>query len=108
MSQSQPKTLEAETVWTLCSHPTRRSVLDVLRTADRVTPRELARCIVSSDRGPESDGSGSTARRAITVALVHNHLPRLEAHDVVDYGGSGAAVTAGENFDDLVSVLDRP
>jgi len=108
MSQSHPKTLEAETVRTLCSHPTRRSVLDVLRTTDQVTPRELARCIVTSDRGLERDGSGLAARRTITVALVHNHLPRLDAHDVVEYRGPEAAVTPGENFDDLVSVLDRP
>ncbi|MFB1062386.1 hypothetical protein [Natrinema sp. H-ect4] len=106
LSQSHPQTLEAETVRTLCSHPTRRSVLDVLRTSDQVTPRELARCIVTSDRGFERDGSGLAARRTITVALVHNHLPKLEAHDVVDYRGPATAVTPGENFDELVSVLD--
>lgn len=106
MSQSQSKTLESQTIWTLLSNPTRQSVLDVLRTIERGTPEELAHRIVSSDRDLERDGSGPAAQRTITVALVHNHLPKLEAHDVVDYGGPGSAVTPGENFDDLVSVLD--
>lgn len=107
MSHSQSKPLESETIWTLCSNPIRQSVLDVLRTVERATPEELAHRLVQSDRDLESDGSGPTAQRPITIALIHNHLPRLDAHDVVDYRGPETAVTPGEHFDDLVSVLDR-
>ncbi|QLK26573.1 hypothetical protein HYG81_02865 [Natrinema zhouii] len=107
MSHSQSKSLEAETIWTLCSNPTRQSVLDVLRTVERATPEELAHRLVRSDRDLESDDSGPTAKRTITIALIHSHLPQLDAHDVVDYQGPETAVTPGEHFDDLVSVLDR-
>ncbi len=51
---------------------------------------ELAHCIASSDRDLEGGGSGPAARRTITIALVHNHLPRLDAHDVVEYRGPEA------------------
>ncbi|WP_226042145.1 hypothetical protein [Natrinema sp. DC36] len=107
MSQSQSKTLESQTIWTLLSNPTRQSVLDVLRTVERGTPEELAHRIASSDRDFEGSESGPAARRTITIALIHNHLPRLDAHDVVEYRGPEAAVTRGETFEDLVSVLDR-
>ncbi|MFD1561988.1 hypothetical protein ACFR99_00165 [Haloarchaeobius amylolyticus] len=99
MSRSQSNTLEMETIHELLANTTRRDALAVLRAVERTTPEELGRRLASSKRDCEADDPDT--RRAITIALVHKHLPRLDTHDVVDYRHHDAVVTLGENFDDL-------
>jgi len=103
----QSTTLDVETIHTLLSSRTRRAALEILRTVDRTTPQELSRQIASSAHNYETADAGPTTRRSISIALVHNHLPRLDAHDVVDYRHQDSVVTPGANFDDLESVLAR-
>ncbi|MFA9416881.1 hypothetical protein [Natrinema sp. HArc-T2] len=107
MSRSQSTTLDSETVHTLLSSGTVRAVITVLRTVDRTTPDELSRRLTSSEHNSGTGDAGPTTRRSTTIALVHNHLPRLDAHDVVDYRQQDGVITPGENFDDLESVLDQ-
>lgn len=107
MSRSHLQTLETETAYALLSNATRLSVVTTLRAVERPTPEELARRLVRSDRSLAFDDSGSTAERTVTIALVHNHLPRLDAHDVVDYRGPDAPVTPDENFDELESLAEK-
>jgi len=105
--RSQSNTLDIETIYTLLSNGTARAVLEILRTVDRTTPEELGRRLASSDHDHETADKGPTTRRAITIALVHNHLPRLDTHDVVDYRHQDGEVTRGEHFGDLEPFLER-
>ncbi|MGM0387369.1 MAG: DUF7344 domain-containing protein [Natrinema limicola] len=107
MPRSQSTTLDIETIHTLLSSETVRAVLESLRTVDRTTPTELSRRFASSEHNYGTADAGPTTRQSITVALVHNHLPRLDAHDVVDYCHQDGVVTPGANFDDLESFLER-
>jgi len=96
-----------ETIHTLLSSEAVRAVITVLRTVNRTTPKELSRQIASSEHSYGTADAGPTTRRSISIALVHNHLPRLDAHDVVDYRHRDGVVTPGANFDDLESFLER-
>ncbi|RZV10608.1 hypothetical protein BDK88_1778 [Natrinema hispanicum] len=107
MPRPQSPTLDVETIHTLLSSGTRRAVLESLRTVDRTTPKELSRQIASSEHNYRTADAGSTTRRSVSIALVHNHLPRLDAHDVVDYRHQDGVVMPGANFDDLESFLER-
>lgn len=107
MPRSQSNTLDIETIYTLLSNGTARAVLEILRTVDRTTPEELGRRLASSDHDHETADKGPTTRRSIIIALVHNHLPRLDTHDVVDYRHHDAVVTPGENFDEVEPFLER-
>lgn len=104
MSQSRRRTLEIRTILTLLSNDTRRAVLHRLRRVERTTVPALGRHV--TDR---SDGRGQASpnRRDTTIALVHNHLPRLDTHDVVEYDRSEGTVTPGPNFDEIATFLDR-
>ena len=50
---------------------------------------------------PSSDGI-----RMIYLTLYHNHLPRLEEADVVEYNENMGTVYPGVNFDDLFRILE--
>jgi len=107
VSRSQSSTLDIDTIYGLLSSGTVRAVLETLRTVDRTTPDELSRRFASSEHNDGTVDTGPTTRRSITIALVHNHLPRLDAHDVVDYRHQDGVITPGVNFDDLESFLDH-
>lgn len=104
MSQSQTETLEIEAIHALFSSCTRRAVLRRLRRVERTTVSALGRDVTDCTGGREA---GSSNRRDVTIALIHNHLPRLDAHDVVEYDRSEQTVTPGPNFDEIEPFLDR-
>jgi len=102
-------------VFELLSDERRRTVLYALaglqaqttsleRLADEVVDREIAR----------GDVTGPLHRREVEIALVHNHLPRLDEVGVVEYDHEASEVTKREFGPGLVAFLrsvdrlDRP
>lgn len=103
----QPASLKRETVYSLLSDRVREYLLCHLSSVDRTTVREAAERIAAWSR--EATGDRSLTR--ITIQLVHDHLPRLASHDVVDYDRSSEEIAPGPNFADLepfVEPIDPP
>ncbi|WP_049890820.1 winged helix-turn-helix domain-containing protein [Natrinema versiforme] len=89
---------EIDAVFALLSNATRRSVLRYLVDAEETTARELARTLTME--APDSDTRAiDDSRQVVATALVHNHLPRLDEYDIVEYDGTPDEVTPGPNFD---------
>lgn len=68
---------ECNRIFDVLAHPYRRTIIDELTDGDAATVDELAARIADRHRS----ASVRSARRA----LVHGHLPRLAAADVVAY-----------------------
>lgn len=107
MARSQSDALETETICTLLSNETRRSVLCYLHTVERATTRELNRNATRLSDGAGTDVPHRSDRRAGIIALVHDHLPRLDAHGVIDYDRPEAEATLGPNFAAIEPFVER-
>ncbi|WP_222918820.1 hypothetical protein [Natrinema sp. SYSU A 869] len=105
MAQTRQATLETDTVFTILSNTTHRSLLWYLSAVERATVRELAGHLAPSN----DDGSDSRleSHQSALVALTHDHLPRLAAYGVVDYDRSADDVTIGPNFDEVKPFLTQ-
>lgn len=105
-----PDGLQRETVYSLLDDVVREHLLWYLSVVDRTTTREFAERVVTWQRETAVD-LGVKTPRSVIIQLVHNHLPRLDEYDVVDYDRSRNTVTSGANFDALepyVSDLELP
>ena len=103
----QPATIDR--VHTLLSDSRRRYLLYALSESGRHTVDELARRLLERERtGLTNAGAGSESKRErIVTELVHNHLPRLADHDVVDYCADRETVEPGIAFDDVEPFLEH-
>ena len=97
---AQPETLERETVYSLLADRVREYLLCHLTAVDRTTVSDAADRIAAWCR-EAGDDVAAHGRQAIAVQLVHNHLPRLVQHDVVDYDRANDEIALGRNFEDL-------
>lgn len=71
-------------------HPRRLRLLEVLGCQQTRLPlSELTTALL--DRTSTADADGR-ARQEVRISLVHNHLPRLEAYDIVDWTDDGIAL----------------
>ncbi|MDS0473895.1 ArsR family transcriptional regulator [Natrinema sp. 1APR25-10V2] len=71
-------------------HPRRLRLLEVLGTQEtRLTVSELTTELLERTA---TDTSTGQARHDVRISLVHNHLPRLEEYDIVDWNDDGAAL----------------
>lgn len=111
MSHPPSEIPEFSAIASLFADETRRRVLFRLRTVGRTTAPDLGRYLAAVDRGvdpgevDEIDGP-----RPATIALYHDHLPRLDEHGVVDYDRTAGEITPGPNFDEvepIVASLER-
>ena len=47
------------------------------------------------------------ARRRVKISLHHNHLPRLERHDIVEFDVRSGDVVRSDGFDDVRPTVER-
>lgn len=97
-----PSLPESE-IFVLLSKRRRRLIIKLLQEATTpITDTELAKHI--GNREYEDPSSEDT--RTIHLTLYHNHLPRLEEADVVEYNQNTGTVYPGINFDTLLRLLE--
>ncbi|WP_254523886.1 DUF7344 domain-containing protein [Natrinema caseinilyticum] len=108
MSYARSHSLESATVHALLSNETRRGTLRRLNAVERTTTRDLVRYLVSDHRAVEV--GEHVDPRALTIRLIHDHLPRLADHGVVDYEDPDGEIRPGPTFGDVapfVAPLER-
>lgn len=75
---------EASELYPILADERRRALLDVLDKSDKpVTVAELARLVASHASGNAPDEVPSAVKGDVQIALQHNHLPKLEAHNLI-------------------------
>lgn len=80
----------------------RLAVRTLAERGGSLSPRALAERVADHVYGNATDEH----RQRIHVAFHHNHLPRLEDHDVVSYDPDDGTVTRGSNFETLAHYLE--
>jgi len=96
-----PPTISTDTLLTLLADSQRRRILGQLLTSEGQTSVEAL--VESCFR---VDGA-NTAHAEWATAAHHNHLPRLEAVNVVELDSRRDLVGRGANFDEAASLLCR-
>lgn len=101
-AQEAVEELHESDIFILLSKRRRRLALRILQeSVPPLSTRELAERIGECEQGNPSEDD----LEAIHLALVHDHLPRLQEADVVSPSQSGETVSPGRNFGVLVRVL---
>lgn len=104
MPPTDKGSIETDRINSLLASSRRRCVLSMLADGDEVTVEKLARTIAARERNGTFDDD---RRDRVVVSLVHNHLPRLADHGVVDYDRQDGTVSAGRSFAELEPFLER-
>lgn len=105
MSPTDQRAIETDRINSLLASSQRRCVLSLCAENEALTVEKLGRKVAAME-GIETDGTSDAPDRLL-VSLVHNHLPRLDDHDAIDYDREAGEVTPGDRFDEIVSVLER-
>lgn len=102
-----PAQRQLDRAHSLLRSPRRRYIVSYLSDEGEGDVEDLAARIATREREQSADAVEAEARRRVAVALVHDHLPRLADHDVVEYDPESGAVASGAELDDLASILSR-
>ncbi len=96
--------LSESDIFVLLSKRRRRLILRILRESTApLTTTELANRVGEA----EQENPSNEDLCLVSLALSHDHLPRLNEADVVSYDRNDGTVHPGANFDVLVRVLER-
>lgn len=109
MSEESPQQTEAlsrETAFQLLSHSHRLALLDCLDAYDEpITLADVSEQVASEiEDEPLEDIEAESVKR-IYISLYHSHIPRLEAHDIVQYNQERDLVTLDSRGDQLVAYM---
>lgn len=107
-SPQQVEALAPETAFQLLSHSTRIGLLECLKDYDETLAladvSEEVACTVE-DKPVQNIEAESV--KQIYMALYHSHIPRLEAHDIVQYDQERDLVTLTERGHQLAEYLNQ-
>lgn len=101
VTQSKTTSLNGEAARMIVAHPYRRFLVVELEPGETVSVTEAVHEVASRDPNVSSADAAldESVRRRITIDLVHNHLPRLDEHDIVEYDSAGNEVALATGFD---------
>lgn len=105
MSTPQPSTLD--TVFTLLSESRRRHLLYHFLENDWANVETLSRQITAWEAGVQLREVDDDDREQVAVSLVHNHLPRLADHDVLEYDPRNGDVVTSSGFEEVRPFVER-
>ncbi|WP_290818366.1 ArsR family transcriptional regulator [Halovivax sp.] len=94
--------MDLDATYSLLSDARRRHLLACFLDAEVWTVPDLAREIAAQEceRAPDED-----LVRRVRVGLVHNHLPRLADHGVLEWDGRSGDVVRADRFETVAPFL---
>ncbi|WP_255194220.1 DUF7344 domain-containing protein [Natronobeatus ordinarius] len=98
---------DIDAIYTLLGTSRRRYLLYQLLEREYGNVEELSLQIAAWEAETSMDAVDEERRQRVYVSLVHNHLPRLADHDVVDYDLRSGDVVKRAGFADLEPVLEQ-
>ncbi|RQG94441.1 DUF7344 domain-containing protein [Natrarchaeobius chitinivorans] len=85
MSSYQTPNLDRDAVYSIMANRRRRRVLSRLDENERMTVTELTAELAECESTATDRTGTSTEYRNVRISLVHNHLPRLADHGIVEW-----------------------
>lgn len=107
-SPRQIESLSRKTAFQLLSHSYRLALLDCLEAYDEtLTLADASEQVASKiEDAPVEEIEAESVKR-IYLSLYHSHVPRLEAHDIVQYDQEQDLVTLDSRADQLVAYMNQ-
>lgn len=105
MMPTPDRSIEFDAMHALLADSQRRELLSYLCENRQSTVEECVLTLATAD-GNESFAADDARERA-KISLVHDHLPRLADHDVIDYDHESGDVVATAALDEFEPILDR-
>jgi len=100
-----PSDLDA--IYGLLSDPYRRYVLYYFLENERATIDRLALQLAAWEHDKAIESVSEDEKETITVALLHNHLPELEDHEIVTFDQRSGDIVAETGLDSIRSTAER-
>jgi hypothetical protein len=98
--------LELDHVYEALGHPRRRYLCYTLLEETEWTLGELATKIAAWDDGVPESAVTDGRRDRVYVSLYHAHVPKLVDDGVVDFDEANGTITAAENAEQVLAVLE--
>lgn len=98
-----------QSVFAMCitlADPTRRAIVDALRRSESTSLTSLVDELAPARSTHRLGDEVVDDRVAVEIALHHNHLPSLEAAEVVGYDRENGTVTRGEAAGFAMRIID--
>lgn len=103
---------DVSTVFNLLAEAYRRRVLGLLYEADSVEIPDDLRKRGPIDESPSGEGPviqqqnfDGTSSRQVEIQLNHNHLPKLENEEYIEWDRDTGTVSRGPKFDEIEPVV---
>lgn len=111
MSEESPQqsgSLSEETIFQLLSHSHRLALLDCLNKYDEtLTLADLSEEVASEMVEEPLEEIDAESVKEVYISLYHSHIPRLEAHNIVQYDHEQDLVTLDFRGDQLVTYMNK-
>lgn len=98
--------LDLQYVFEALAHPRRRYLVSTLREERPWTLTELATEIATWEYDVHVDAVDESERHGVYVSLLHAHVPKLVAADVVEFDPDAKTVARGPNAERALAVLE--
>lgn len=105
MNESQSSV--SDTAFTLLANSRRRYLLYHFLENDWATVEALSRRIAAWEADVQVQEIDDDDREWVAVSLVHNHLPRLADHDVLEYDPRNGDVVTSSGFERIRPFVER-
>ncbi|MXV62246.1 hypothetical protein GS429_09260 [Natronorubrum sp. JWXQ-INN-674] len=96
-----------EAACSLLSESERRFLLYQLSEQQDANLEDVVTQIASWEFDMHPDRIDKETRQRVYVSLVHNHLPRLSDHGIIEYDLRSGDIVLGEGFDDVKPLLEQ-
>lgn len=105
-SETRSGTNWVDVAFDLLSESRRRRLLYHFLESEYDTVETLSRRIAAWEAEVEPRKVSEDDRERVAIALVHNHLPHLAQHGVVEYDARSGDVVRADGFDDLRPLIE--
>lgn len=107
MPETEPSTLELDLVFALLSESRRRYLLYHFLENDVGNVENLSARIAAWEADSSVREVDEDDRREVAVSLIHNHMPRLADHDVLEYDDRNGDAVTTPTFEKLRPFLEQ-
>ncbi|MFP8951425.1 hypothetical protein ACLI4Z_00440 [Natrialbaceae archaeon A-arb3/5] len=102
MQPSETHGAMRDRTYSILANPRRRYLLCQLASGERTTVDELVRKLLRWERDEPLEEIEPSVRNRLRISLVHNHLPRLDEHDVIEYAPQAETVVMRAELDEVI------
>lgn len=98
---------DLDSIFALLADPRRRRLLYHLLETEYANAGTLSRRLAAFEAGTSVRAVDDDDSRQVGISLVHDHLPRLAAHGLVEFDARSGDVVTADGFEDVRPFVER-